>query len=160
MKKAARSGWSPSASTRSPESTRDGSSKPTGLLNGTPVSTVDDAYYQQDCARVMAAVTKTLATNISAPTQPQQDVIDAATAALAALDTAGETAPGDLTATTDAFVQSVKDGYVAQRDDLDAKLALPQAAKDALGYDDTTMTAARDLCVDWITAIDTSWAPS
>lgn len=123
------------------------------------MSTVDDAYYNQDCARVMATISKTFASNAGAPTEHHQDVIDAGVAAIAALDGAGQTAPADLQTVTDNFVQGVKDSYIAQRDEFDALIALPTEALDALGHDVARLGVLRGQCNDWVVAIDAEWTP-
>lgn len=124
------------------------------------MSTVDTAYYQSDCVRVMGAVTKNVATMFAAPTAPHQQAIDDATASIVALDAAGEAAPADLQAMTDALVQNVKDGYISQRDEMNEILSLPAAAQDALGYDVALVVTCRDHCDQWITAIDAAWTPA
>jgi len=124
------------------------------------VSLVDDCYCQQDCVRVMGAISKAVAAALGAPTAPQQAAIDGAVASIAALDAAGETPPGDLTAQTDAFVQGVRDEYEAAKDEADALLALSAEVQAAIGLDVTRVTAYRDMCVTWIAAIDAEWTPA
>jgi hypothetical protein len=124
------------------------------------MSTVDTAYYQSDCVRVMGEVTKNVATMLGSPTAAHQKAIDDAVASIAALDAAGETAPADLQAATDAYVQNVKDGCISQRDQMNEILSLPASAQDALGYDVASVVTSRDRCDEWITAIDAAWTPA
>jgi len=124
------------------------------------MSTVDTAYYQSDCVRVMGGITKNVATMLGSPTVAHQKAIDDAVASIAALDAAGETAPADLQAVSDAYVQNVRDGCISQRDQMNEILSLPASAQDALGYDVAFVVTSRDRCNEWITAIDAAWTPA
>jgi hypothetical protein len=108
----------------------------------------------------MGEVTKNVATMLGSPTAAHQKAIDDAVASIAALDAAGETAPADLQAATDAYVQNVKDGCISQRDQMNEILSLPASAQDALGYDVASVVTSRDRCDEWITAIDAAWTPA
>jgi len=123
------------------------------------MSTADDAYYQQDCVRVMAEITKRLAQDINIKIEPQQAALDGATAMLAALDAGGGTAPADLQTKTDEYVQAVRDGYVAAKATADANLALSPEVQDALNIDAAAQQHHSDLAQEWIAAIDAAWTP-
>ena len=123
------------------------------------MSIVDDGYYQNDCVRVMAEVTKQLATDIGAKIQPQQEALDRAEAAIAALDAAGETPPADLQTKTDEFVQSLRDGYEATKAKAAADLALDPAVQAALEINVLAVTECAGRCQQWIDAIDAAWTP-
>jgi len=123
------------------------------------MSTINDAYYQNDCVRVMAEVTKQLVSDIGGKVVPQQETLDAAEATIAALDAAGETPPADLQAKTDEYVQAVRDGYVEIKAKADADLALDPAVQAALNIDVLAAAERSGRCQEWITAIDAVWTP-
>jgi hypothetical protein len=123
------------------------------------MSTIDEGYYQNDCVRVMAEITKQLASDIGGKIQPQQEALDAAEATLAALDAAGETAPADLQAKTDEYVQAVRDGYEAAKAQADADLALPADIQAALNINVPAATECSSRCQQWLDAIDLVWTP-
>jgi hypothetical protein len=123
------------------------------------MSIIDDGYYQNDCVRAMAEITKQLATDIGGKVAPQQAALDTAEATIAALDAAGETPPADLQTKTDEFVQSLKDGYEATKAKADADLALDPAVQVALGINVLAATECSGRCQQWIDAIDAAWTP-
>jgi len=123
------------------------------------MSDIDNGYYQQDCVFAMAQITVQLASDIGAPTAPQQAVADVASQAIAALNLAGNTPPADLQTVRNAYVQNVRDGYTTAKADIEAKLALPTDVQAALGYDVGRLTVLLATADSWIAAIDAAWTP-
>lgn len=123
------------------------------------MSAADDAFYQNDCVRAMALITKRLALDTNSKIAPHQDAFDAAEATLTALTGAGQVPPADLATKTDEYVQAVKDGYEAAKVAAEANLALPPEVQQALGINPEREQATLDVANQWLFAIDQAWTP-
>jgi len=123
------------------------------------MSAVDDAFYQNDCVRVMAQITKQLAIDTNGKIAPQQDALDGAEATIASLVAAGQVPPADLATKTDEYVQGVKDSYEAAKAASEASLALPVEVQSALGIIPEREQARLDIANQWLFAIDQAWTP-
>jgi len=118
------------------------------------MSAVDDAFYQHDIVRAMAKVTLQLATDLGANTQPHQDVLDASEGALRALAASGQKAPADLHDKTEAYLQSIRDGYEGIKTEANERLALAASVSVPIGVNVEMESLRATKAHEWVKAID------
>lgn len=123
------------------------------------MSTADDAFYQNDCVRVMAQITKQLALDTNSKVAPHLEALNKAETTLAALVNAGQVPPTDLAIKTNEYVQAIKNGYEAAKATAESNLALPPEVQSALGINPDREQANLDIANQWLFAIDQVWTP-